>query len=461
MPFIFNADRTRWRGNGYDWTAIPSPGPGSAPLSEDYNVIETAEPNPVVADLDGDGFKEILFASYDGKVHAYWVDKTEHGNWPYVIPGVGIRFASEPLVADLDNDGRAEVLFTSWPEKVAGRVGQLHILDYNGNPLYVLDLPPSLGGGWNGALAAPTLADIDGDGELELVVGTVASGLIAYDLPGTSRSRILWGTGRGNMQRTGAPSELVRDDFNGDGKPDILWRHATLGANAVWFMDGTTYSGYAYLPTVTDPSWKIVGTGDFNGDGKVDILWRHATLGANAVWFMDGTTYSGSAYLPTVTDPNWKIVGTGDFNGDGKVDILLHHATLGANAVWFMDGTTYSGSAYLPTLSDPDWKIVGTGNFDGDGKVDILLRHATLGTNAVWFMNGTTFVGSAYLPKLSDPDWRIVGTGDFNGDGQTDILWRHSTLGYNAVWFMNGTTFAGSVYLNSVPDTDWKIGDSE
>src|SRR5437762_3402995 len=40
MPFIFKLDRTRWNGSGFDWTVIPTPGPGSAPRSEDYNVIE-------------------------------------------------------------------------------------------------------------------------------------------------------------------------------------------------------------------------------------------------------------------------------------------------------------------------------------------------------------------------------------------------------------------------------------
>jgi len=102
MPFIFKLDRTRWSGSGFDWTVIPTPGPGSAPRSEDYNVIENVVPNAVVADLDGDGFKEILFPSYDGKVHAYWLDKTEHGSWPYTVPTSGapgddFRFASEPV----------------------------------------------------------------------------------------------------------------------------------------------------------------------------------------------------------------------------------------------------------------------------------------------------------------------------------------------------------------------------
>lgn len=207
MPFVFNADRTRWAGSGYDWTSIPPPGPGSAPLSEDYNRIESALPNPVVADLDGDRTMEILFASYDGKLHAYWLDKTEHGSWPYAVTQSGegfVRFASEPIVADLDGNGTAEVLFGSWPEKGGNRVGRLHILDYRGNVLQQVDLPGAFSGDWNGILGAPTLANIDGDADLELVAGSAHSGLIAYDIPGTAGARVLWGTGRGSYRRAGA-----------------------------------------------------------------------------------------------------------------------------------------------------------------------------------------------------------------------------------------------------------------
>src|SRR5437773_907927 len=211
MPFIFRLDRTRWSGSGFDWTVIPTPGPGSAPRSEDYNVIEMVFPNPAVADLDGDGFKEIIYPSYDGKVHAYWLDKTEHGSWPYTIPTTGVpgddfRFASEPVVVDLDNDGHAEVIFTSWPKKATGGVGQLHILNYLGQELYRIDLPaPALEKAWNGALAAPTIAHIDGSADLQLVIGTVASGAVAYTLPNSAGARILWGTGRGSHQRAGTP----------------------------------------------------------------------------------------------------------------------------------------------------------------------------------------------------------------------------------------------------------------
>jgi hypothetical protein len=209
MPFLLRLDRTRWSGSGFDWTAIPLPGPGSAPRSEDYNVIETALPNPVPADLDGDGRLEILFPSYDGKLHAYWLDKTEHGSWPYVVPSTGaggdtFRFASEPVVADLDGDGQAEVVFTSWPRKGGGQVGHLHVVSALGVELHRIGLPaPAIGKTWNGGLGAPTLANLDSDPDLEVVVGTSASGFVAYDLPGTAGARVLWGTGRGGYRRTG------------------------------------------------------------------------------------------------------------------------------------------------------------------------------------------------------------------------------------------------------------------
>jgi len=164
-------------------------------------------PNPVVADLDDDGFLEILYASYDGRLHAYWLDKTEHHNWPYNVAatGPGIRFASEPVVADLNGDGQAEVLFASWPQKGSSSTGKLHLLNSRGEVLHEVDLPAAYGSpDWNGALAAPTLANIDADADLEVVLNTAHSGFVAYDLPGTAGARILWGTGRGNFQRTGS-----------------------------------------------------------------------------------------------------------------------------------------------------------------------------------------------------------------------------------------------------------------
>lgn len=170
-------------------------------------------------------------------------------------PAEGLyRFASEPVVADLDNDGYAEIIFASWVEKGSSSTGKLHIVDYLGSPLFEVDLPAAHSGDWNGSLAAPTLADIDGDPDLELVLNTAHSGLVAYDLPGTSNARILWRTGRGSYQRIGSP-EIARckGDFDGDGD-----------------VDGSDIAIFATNFGRTDCSTGDTCEGDFDHDGDVD-----------------------------------------------------------------------------------------------------------------------------------------------------------------------------------------------
>jgi hypothetical protein len=219
-PWILNIDRTRWSGSGFDWTTIPVPGAGSGPLSQDYDVIQNSVTSAVVADLDNDGYKEILYPSYDGKLHAVWLDKTAHGSWPFVVPGSGINFASEPAVVDIEGDGPAEVIFTSWPENGGNRKGRLFVLDSNGAQLSALDLPDPIGDDWNGALGAPTVANIDDDPELEIVIGTTGGGVVAYDLPGSAGARILWGTSRGSLLRSGNaddPGPVNGEGGNGSG----------------------------------------------------------------------------------------------------------------------------------------------------------------------------------------------------------------------------------------------------
>ncbi len=272
LPWILRLDRTRWSGAGYDWTVIPTAEPGSGPLSQDYNVIENDVQNAVLADLDGDGQREILFPSYDGRLHAFWLDKTEHGAWPVTIPTVAggsdsFRFASEPVVADLDADGQAEVLVASWPRKVAGLRGELLIYSSQGALLQRLALPApaTFGDTWNGALGAPTLANIDGDADLEVVLGTRSSGIVAYDLPGTANARVLWGTGRGSLRRTGAHAagpisvaDVAAPEGSGTltftvslaraGDQPVTVRYATSAGSATAGADYTHVSGALTFP---------------------------------------------------------------------------------------------------------------------------------------------------------------------------------------------------------------------
>jgi hypothetical protein len=258
-----------------------------------------------------------------------------------------------------------------------------------------------------------------------------------------------------------------RGDFSGDGRPDLVWRHDSSGQIAVWFMNGVTLVTGTFTdpPVLADAGWRIVGTNDFNGDGRTDLLWRHADSGQNVVWFMNGVTLvSGTATTPgALADVAWQMVGTGDFDLDARPDILWRHAASGENVLWYMNGTVLSGGAFLTpaALADTRWTMAGVADFNRDGRQDILWHHATSGEAVLWYMNGSVLVGGTFTdpPGLSDVGWRMVAVGDYNGDGTPDIVWRHRVSGQNVVWFMDDATLVSVTFTSpsTLADVAWKL----
>jgi hypothetical protein len=209
-------------------------------------------------------------------------------------------------------------------------------------------------------------------------------------------------------------------DFNADGKSDILWRHSTAGENVVWLMDKNVLASGTFTtpPALADVSWQMAGTGDFNGDAKPDILWRHEVSGENVAWFMNGTVLTSGTFLvpPSLPDTNWKIVGTGYFNDDVQLDILWWHQGSGQLVAWFMNGITMTGGELTspPGITDTQWRPVATGDYNRDNREDIVWRHQVTGDNMIWHMggpNGTTRLGSQKTDpsSLDDTRWKIVG----------------------------------------------------
>src|SRR6185436_9395492 len=124
--------------------------------------------------------------------------------------------------------------------------------------------------------------------------------------------------------------------------------------------DGSTPGGVEYLFSF-DPSWRVEGVGDFDGDGQPDMLFRHATSGVAFVAFTEyagGTLSFGATTSPLfAVDPAWEIAQVADWNGDGSPDILFRNRDSGVVIVWYLAGTTLGTSDYVIQV-DPAWEIV-------------------------------------------------------------------------------------------------------
>jgi len=183
---------------------------GQAPVLVDGWYPPTGVPAAATVNLQGDAKLETVVSLNDEFMYAF--DASGSKLWQYNYShGKPIMFASEPTVADLNQDGSPEVLFTTFGDPNALDSGNLVILAADGSELYDIALPNTgndKNGNGNGAPAAPTIADLDGDGNVEIFIQTFEHGMDIYTVPGSAENCMLWSTARGGPLRMGQPSKL-------------------------------------------------------------------------------------------------------------------------------------------------------------------------------------------------------------------------------------------------------------
>ena len=260
----------------------------------------------------------------------------------------------------------------------------------------------------------------------------------------------------GGVQLTVA-DEDVRNDFNGDGLSDVLWRHSG-GAFSVW--SGLENGGFVANPNsnaVIGTSWQVAGTGDFNGDGLDDVAWRHDS-GAFSVWHgLENGGFVASPNSNSVIATSWNVVGTGDFDGDGFDDLLWHNELGGFSAWQGQADGGFAASVNSNATIAVSWHVVGTGDFNGDELDDVLWLHDS-GAFSVWHGQGNGgFVASANSNSFVGTSWNVVGTGDFNGDGFDDLLWHNDQGAFSAWQGQADGGFTASANSNSFVGTSWHV----
>ena len=242
---------------------------------------------------------------------------------------------------------------------------------------------------------------------------------VTPDPPGPQWSIV----GTDDFDTAGAP-------WNGpDGKTDLLFRDSTTGELRFWLMDGPDRVGES-LPlsgaSARPLTWRVAATADFDGDAKPDIVWRNLATQKIEIWTMDGTTLSGTV-VPSpdqALNANWSIVAAQDYDDDGFIDLLWHNSNSGNVVIWHMDAVMQRLSGQFvdpPSAGNNNWKVMASGDYSHIyepgvpplNSPDLVWRNEASGKTVVWHLDykSTRLLGQFTMPESNTPaiDWTVVG----------------------------------------------------
>ena len=309
----------------------PVPWPVGDPISTSgYNA-------PTFGDVDGDGDLDaivgILGGAYNPITTAadnlYLLEQTGEG-WSLVtrrlIDQVDVGAESVPATGDLDADGDLDVLLANKIDPANNRTATIYRLDNVGSagrPAYREAGPVSeVTGDFH---YAPTLADLDADGDLDLLVGTWNDGVFLYRNEGTAESPRFTRVEEPVVDLTrGSHASPALSDLDGDGDLDLVAGESSGEVN-LWRNDGTAAAPSFSLVTDTLLSIDVgrrsaPALADLNGDGRVDLIVGSES-GETRVWWgtaaLDRFDEAGAIALPGIAAPAFA-----DVDADGDLDFL-------------------------------------------------------------------------------------------------------------------------------------------
>jgi len=333
------------------------------------------------------------------------------------------------------------------------------------------------------------IADMNGDGNPEIVTSEAGSGSSAYlaifttsfDSLGLisidNRLEINFGTGVYSV-----PQDIALGDLNGDGLLDVVLSEEgditdNFQAHTCIFINSSQNQLFSFDPPIIiagDGYEGFVQLQDINGDGKLDIVTSKQT--SNQLW-----VYLNTSNNNNVSFANKIIVGDvvatarpafADLNGDGMIDMIAtaylnngrdiyiysNNSTIDS-IVFNLEDSVLAGGFDLVGFNPWNWSSSNPElvDLDGDGDLDIVVTNGNCGAGCS--PSGISVIKNISTSSTLNFEYNYsdfyqyqnntfplrINVSDLNGDGKPDLLTNDWMGGISIL--MNSST-SGNISLN-------------
>ena len=327
-------------------------------------------------------------------------------------------------LADMDGDGDLDL--------VAGDTGRVNQLVFNNGTADPFAGAATADIGTALATKAVAVADMDRDGDLDVLEAMGNTQSVKLYLNNGTTDPFNGVSGKDIDAAGGYTTSIAVADMDGDGDPDLVeGNFGTL--SRVVFNNGTPdpFSDHNSSDFTANAAAGVsaMAVADLDGDGDMDIICA-TSLGDVDIYRNNGTMdpFNGVASAPATGGlSNAHSIQVGDVDRDGHLDVVIGYPF--ETRLYLNNGSTDPFTGVTPYAIGAGKSDIGQStalaDLDGDGYLDIIEVNNFDSVNRVYLNNGSADPFDGVTGTVLDPatgDHYAVAVGDVNRDGSRDIV---------------------------------------